>query len=211
MLLLGIFGGDSTHLHSWGSLFIQDVVVPLRRKPFTPEQHIRLLRWSIVGVAVFVFSSASSFPGRLHFDVVDGDDEHLYRRSRCGHYRRPLLEEGTTAGAWAGLLTGSTLSLMGMAAQSIYGKGFPLNGVQIAFLTMLITLAVYIAVSLLTCREDFNMDRMLHRGAYAKIKSVIGDQVEAPARRGSTGAKSSASTKTSPSEISGSREGFLSG
>ncbi len=34
VLLMGIFGGDATHLHSWGSILVQDVFVPLRRKPF---------------------------------------------------------------------------------------------------------------------------------------------------------------------------------
>jgi SSS family solute:Na+ symporter len=43
ILLMGVFGGDGTHILSWGSLFIQDVVVPLRKKPFTPKEHIRLL------------------------------------------------------------------------------------------------------------------------------------------------------------------------
>ena len=48
----------STHvayLHSWGSIFIQDVLIPFRSQPFTPRQHIWLLRWSILGVAVFIF------------------------------------------------------------------------------------------------------------------------------------------------------------
>ena len=40
-----------TYLHSWGSIFIQDVVLPLRKKPLTPKQHIRWLRRSIFGVA----------------------------------------------------------------------------------------------------------------------------------------------------------------
>jgi len=32
ILLMGIFGGDATHLHSWGSIFVQDFLVPLRKK-----------------------------------------------------------------------------------------------------------------------------------------------------------------------------------
>ncbi|MFZ4778690.1 MAG: sodium:proline symporter, partial [Terrimicrobiaceae bacterium] len=55
ILLMGVFGGDGTHLHSWGSIFIQDVVVPLRKKPFPPKEHIRLLRFSMIGVALFAF------------------------------------------------------------------------------------------------------------------------------------------------------------
>ncbi len=29
ILIMGIFGGDATHLHSWGSIFVQDFLMPL--------------------------------------------------------------------------------------------------------------------------------------------------------------------------------------
>jgi SSS family solute:Na+ symporter len=76
-------------------------------------------------------------------------------------------KKGTTAGAWASLATGSTLSVGGIIARQIYGDGFPLNGVQIGFYVAVLASMVYIVVSLLTCRGDFDMDRMLHRGEYA--------------------------------------------
>ena len=44
-----------TYLHSWGSIFIQDVVMPFRDKPFEKETHLKLLRYSIFGVAIFIF------------------------------------------------------------------------------------------------------------------------------------------------------------
>ncbi len=45
MMIMGLLAGDSGHMHSWGSILIQDVVVPLRRKPMTPMQHI----WALDG------------------------------------------------------------------------------------------------------------------------------------------------------------------
>src|SRR5471030_1305485 len=75
-------------------------------------------------------------------------------------------KKGTAQGAWAALLTGSGLSVGGIIARQIYGDQFPLNGMQISFFATLAAIAVYGLVSLLTCREDFNMDRMLHRGAH---------------------------------------------
>ena len=44
---------------------------------------------------------------------------------------------------------------------------FPINSIEYIFFVNILTLLVYIAVSLLTCKENFNMDRMLHRGQYA--------------------------------------------
>jgi len=44
---------------------------------------------------------------------------------------------------------------------------FPINSYEIYLVTMFITLVIYCAVSLLTQKEPFNLDRMLHRGIYS--------------------------------------------
>ena len=55
VMLMATIGTHDTYLHSWGAIFIQDVVMPFRNKPFTPEQHLRALRLSILGVCIFIF------------------------------------------------------------------------------------------------------------------------------------------------------------
>ena len=50
-----------TYMHSWGSIFIQDVILPFRKKPFTPKQHLLLLRLSMVLVTLFIFVFALFF------------------------------------------------------------------------------------------------------------------------------------------------------
>ena len=42
----------------------------------------------------------------------------------------------------------------------------PINSYEFYFMTMLVTLALYIIVSYATCKEPFNLERMLHRGKY---------------------------------------------
>ena len=55
VVMAAFVGTHDTYLHSWGSIFLQDIVLPLRGKPFTPRQHLRYLRLSILGVAVFIY------------------------------------------------------------------------------------------------------------------------------------------------------------
>ena len=42
-----------------------------------------------------------------------------------------------------------------------------MNAVHVNFVAMLIAVAAYVVVSLLTCRKPHNMDQLLHRGQYA--------------------------------------------
>jgi SSS family solute:Na+ symporter len=168
ILLMGVLGGDGNHLHSWGSLLIQDVVVPLRRKPLSPRQQIRLLRWSIVGVAVFAFLFGCFFRQTEYLIMWWMVTEALYVGGAGVAIIGGLYwKKGTTAGAWSGLLTGSILITGGILARQIWGNAIPFNGAVIGFYGSLAACVVYVVVSWFTCREDYNMDRLLHRGAYA--------------------------------------------
>lgn len=175
ILLMGVFGGDGTHLHSWGSLFIQDVLVPLRKKPFTPQEHIKLLRWSITGVAFFAFFFGSLFQQTEYIVMWWQVTMGLFVGGAGAAIIGGLYwKKGTTAAAWTALIAGSGLSTGGILARQ-FNENFPLNGMQISFFATMIAVALYVVVSLLTCKEDYNMDRMLHRGQYAK-KGVEGDE-----------------------------------
>lgn len=180
VLLMGIFGGDSTHLHSWSGIFVQDVLVPLRKKPFGAKEHIRTLRLAVIGVALFAFLFGSLFQQTEYVAMWFQVTMAIYVGGAGATIIGGLYwKKGTTAGAWTALLTGSSLSVGGIVARQIWGEGFPLNGIQISFFATLLAIFLYILVSLLTCREDYNMDRMLHRGKYAALKEKVGEVEEA--------------------------------
>jgi len=217
-LLLGIFGGDSTHLHSWGSLFIQDVVLPRRKKPLTPMQHIWLLRFSIIGVASFAFLLGTLFNLADYVQMWWSITQSIFMSGAGAATIGGLYwKKGTAPAAWSAMLLGSFLSLTGIAMKQLPGRHIgswarefymnhlgpvpdwvlhlgngmkdaclyiaSYNSTQMAFFTMLVSATTYVMISLLTCKQDFNMDRMLHRGAYATIAAEVGEQVPQPKGR----------------------------
>jgi SSS family solute:Na+ symporter len=167
ILLLGIFGGDSTHLHSWSGIFVQDLIVPLRKRPLTPKGHIRVLRLAIIGVALFAFCFGALFQQTEYIFMWWAVTQAIFVGGAGAAIIGGLYwKKGTAPAAYAAMIAGVVLSLGGIVLRQIY-PDFPLNGVEIAFYGMFAAVAIYVVVSLLTCKEDHDMDRLLHRGRYA--------------------------------------------
>ncbi|MFA5203981.1 MAG: sodium:proline symporter [Lentisphaeria bacterium] len=172
--LMGIIAGDGIHLHSWSSIFIQDVVVPLRKKPFTLEQHLRILRLAIVGVAVVAFIFGAVFPQTEYVAIWFAVTQAVFTGGAGAAIIGGLYwKRGTTVGAWVGFLTGSILSVGGIIVriyyQEVLGREFFLNGMEIGFYASLVAVFSYVTVSLSTCRQPHDMDKLLHRGAYTVV------------------------------------------
>jgi solute:Na+ symporter, SSS family len=167
VMLMATIGTHNSYMHSWGSIFIQDVIMPFRKKAFEPEKHLRILRLSILGVCIFIFFFSLFFPMTdfifLYFAItaaifVGGSGAVIIG----GLYWK----KGTTAAAWSALITGSVVSVTGIILQQVF-PDFPINGQYFWGLAMGVSAMVYIAVSLLGNKKDFDMDKMLHRGMYS--------------------------------------------
>jgi len=172
MMLAAFISTHDTYLHSWGSIFIQDVVLPLRKKPLGTKEHLRLLKWSIFGVAVFIFLFSLLFrqyDAILMFFAltailwVGGAGTVVV----FGLYWK----RGTTAAAYGSMIISITGFVFSIIVQQVwtrlYGKDFPLTSQWLLFYTMIASIAVYVLMSLLGKRVVFNLDRMLHHGKYA--------------------------------------------
>jgi SSS family solute:Na+ symporter len=176
VMLMATIGTHNSYMHSWGSIFIQDVIMPFKKKPFEPTEHLRVLRLSIFGVCVFIFLFSLFFPMTdyifLYFAItaaifVGGSGAVIIG----GLYWK----RGTAAAAWSALIVGSVISVTGIILQQIFPH-FPINGQNFWGIAMGVSSLVYVLVSLLGKRKDFDMDKMLHRGKYAiKEETVIVD------------------------------------
>lgn len=178
VMLCAFIGNCDTYLHSWGSIFVQDVILPFRKKPFLPQDHLRLLRFAIFGVAVFIFL----------FSLLFRQTEYIYMffmitgaifMGGAGIVVSGGLywKRGTAAAAWSAMITGSALSVTAVIIKQIQAS-FPFtdnvmkyiatrNGAVLSFYASIIAIFVYIIVSLIDKRQKFDLDKMLHRGIYA--------------------------------------------
>ncbi|MFH1614097.1 MAG: sodium:solute symporter [Planctomycetota bacterium] len=155
-----------TYLHSWGSIFIQDVIMPFRKKPFENKQHMILLRLSILAVAVFVFLWAIFFKPTQNIYLYFAITGAIYAGAGAAIIGGLYWKLGTTLAAWCAMIVGLTFGVGGIVIKQI-NPDFFVNEQWMLFITMVSASITYVLVSLLGKKNDFNMDRMLHRGKYA--------------------------------------------
>jgi len=211
--LMGLFALDEMHLHSWSSILVQDVILPLRKTPLTIKQHLIALRLGIFFVATFVFLFGAFYQQTQNVLLWFGITQAIFTGGAGAAIIGGLYwSRGTVAGAWVGMIVGSVLSAGGILLQQSFWNhidihpladslmkmgfhhphllgriqhimqhhlgpkirlldgsmtGFPLNAAHVNFFGSLIAMAAYVVVSLLTCREPHDMDKLLHRGKYA--------------------------------------------
>ena len=166
VMLAASIGCIDTYLHSWGSIFIQDVILPLRKKPFTQRQHIRTLRWSILGVAVFIFCFSLLFKQSEYILLFFAITAAIFVGGSGSAIIGGLYwKRGTTSAAWAAMITGSIVAVGGIILHQLI-KNFFINGQWFWLLAMVSSMIVYVAVSLLGRKQVFDMDRLLHRGKF---------------------------------------------
>lgn len=193
IMLFFLITTQDTYLHSWGSIFVQDCVLPFRKKPFTPKGHVTFLRYSIIGVGIFSFMWSLLFKQTeyilMYFAITGAIVAGLGAVIVGGLYWRG----GSTLGAYTAMTIGWVLAVgrqanrFALEVESIRSIDFPgpilktlryINGINAQWISLWIVsacLGSYVLVSLLTRKRPFHIERMLHRGKYA----VEGDHVKA--------------------------------
>jgi SSS family solute:Na+ symporter len=195
MMLFFLITTQDTYLHSWGSIFIQDVVLPFRKNPLSPKTHVFLLRLSIAFVALFAFLFSALFKQteyvRMFFAITGAIISGMGAAIIGGLY----WSRGTTSAAWTAMTLGWILAGGRIVLQQISARfdNIPVRGVflrlmdflnntnsqVIYFYIMLSCISSYVIVSLLTNKKPVNMDRILHRGKW----QVKGDHIKVVEKR----------------------------
>lgn len=169
-ILAAFISTHDTALHSWGSILVQDVIMPFRKKPFEPKQHMLFLRLSVLGVAVFIFFFSLLFRQTQAILMFITLSSAIFGGAGAAVIGGLYWKKGTTAAAFAALIAGAAIATTGFVLEQVwldvYGHNFPIHGKYVAAITMVFCSFIYILVSLMQ-NKNFNIDRMLHRGKYA--------------------------------------------
>ncbi|MBZ0173172.1 MAG: hypothetical protein K8E66_12380 [Phycisphaerales bacterium] len=196
MMLAAFISTHNTYLHSWGSVLVQDVILPIgASRGFRPSTraHLWLLRSAIIGVAAFTFVYGAFIyrpdqPIRTYMDATGG---LFLSWSGAVIIGGLYWSRATPAAAWATALIGSTLSIVFFVARQTVTAAGGVDAVldddpSLTRLSLLLSeaisdgtqsLGLTIAVCSLTYylvskagqaagRAEFDMDRMLHRGPH---------------------------------------------
>jgi SSS family solute:Na+ symporter len=189
--LFGVLSSQGMQLHGYGSTLLQDTILPLFKKPLSPRAHLFALRLTFTCVAIFVCTFSALYKPVDYLQMMVSLIGAIYLAGIGAIVWGGLYwKKGTTAGAWTSMSIGASMAIMFNIFQQFWsdlqpllvklaGSGSwatylaahpdkcPFNGTQLSFFTASCAFIGYITVSLLTCKESFDMDRMLHRGRYA--------------------------------------------
>ncbi|MBQ6471622.1 MAG: hypothetical protein IJJ33_06540, partial [Victivallales bacterium] len=118
LMLFLMVSTDTTYMHSWGSILVQDLVVPFLKKPLTPKQQINALRISIAGVCAFAFLFSfffSQFDYILMFFAITGA---IWSGAGVVITLGLYWKRGCTSAAFTALIAGAVISVSAIIIQS---------------------------------------------------------------------------------------------
>ena len=204
LMVMLMLSTDDSRVFNASSTIVQDIILPFRKTPFTPAQHLMVIRLTSASVCVFFFVVSLFF---VQLDYIN-----MFTTIMTGMWlggAGPIMifglysRFGTTTGAFCSLIFGSGLSIAGLIVQRgwagtiypwLHANGwdvpfgrfletvsgpfhpyvvwqmdpvkFPINSYELYFMAMISGIAAYVVGSLLTYKGPYNLDRLLHRGAY---------------------------------------------
>ena len=204
LMVMLMLATDDSRIFNSSSTLIQDIVMPLRKTPLAPKQHLHWLRMGSLAVCVFFFVCSLFFVSLDYIAMFLTIMTSVWLGGAgpvmiFGLYSR----FGNTTGAFSSLFIGSGISVGGLLLQRNWAQivypfiermgwtraldgflqavtsptspyvvwrmdpvTFPINSCEIMFIAMAAGILAYIAGSLLTYTQPYNLERMLHRGQY---------------------------------------------
>ena len=198
LMVAAFISTHDTYLHSWATILVQDVIMPFREKPFDKDTHLKVLRYAILGVAVFIFFFSLLFQQNQAIALFFAITAAIFAGGSGAVIIGGLYwDRGTTKAAWTAIIIGALISVSGVLVKQISVEWLNdtssyvqlknilefirnINGQEYWGISMGASAFAYVMVSLLDNSEPFNMDKLLNRGKYAieGEKKIINENTE---------------------------------
>jgi len=198
LMVAAFISTHDTYLHSWATILVQDVIMPFREKPFDKDTHLKVLRYAILGVAVFIFFFSLLFQQNQAIALFFAITAAIFAGGSGAVIIGGLYwDRGTTKAAWTAIIIGAFISVSGVLVKQISVEWLNdtssyvqlknilefirnINGQEYWGISMGASAFAYVMVSLLDNSEPFNMDKLLNRGKYAieGEKKIVNENTE---------------------------------
>jgi len=165
IMLVALISTYDSFLHTFGAVFIQDIIMPFRKKPFSKKTHFFLLRMAILAIAIFAIIASYLYKPTGSILMAFALINALWLAPSGiiiigGLYWK----RGTTQGAFATLMTGLLIFIAGFIAYQVESLKLSeyMSKQTYFFFSIIACSIVFIAVSLMKDFQ-FNLNKMLHR------------------------------------------------
>lgn len=187
IMVAAMISSKSAFIHSFGSIFVQDVVMPFRKTHPVPERQLAWLRFSMLGVTAFAVLFGCLYRQTESILMYFALSNTLWLGGSGAVLIGGLYwKKGNTTGAYAAMTVGAVLGLSGFAVMQGWEKwtgaplrialgshSFEVNPQWWFLFTMIASILTYVSVSLATGRGvHFDLSRLLHR----KESATAGDE-----------------------------------
>ena len=185
LMLAAFVSTHDTYLHSWATIIVQDVIMPFRDKPFEKDTHLKVLRYAILGVAIFIFLFSLLFQQNQKIALFFAITAAIFAGGSGAVIIGGLYwKRGTTTAAWTAMIVGALISVSGVLVKQISADWLAdtssfyqlksmlefirnINGQEYWAISMGVSALSYVLVSIAEDAEPFNMDKLLNRGKYS--------------------------------------------
>jgi SSS family solute:Na+ symporter len=183
IMMAALISSHNSFMHAWGGVLLQDIILPFRKEPLGTRAHLWALRGAIVLVGLLAFVLAIGSDSKQSILMLFASVNNIWLGPAGAVMLGGLYwKKGTSKAALTTLLAGAALGtaffvclqfwshvqpLLARAWPNLPADEFPINGAFCFLINIIFSIVLYTTVSLLTCRQDFNMYKLLHRGAYA--------------------------------------------
>jgi SSS family solute:Na+ symporter len=179
IMMAALISSHNGFMHAWGGVLLQDIILPFRKEPLSTRNHIWALRGTIVFVGLIAFMLSISVNPQQSILMIFAAVNSIWLGPAGAVMLGGLYwKKGTAKAAMATLIAGSVVGMVFFILQQGWPiwhdkAEFPINGQYCFLINIVFSVILYVSLSLLTKQEDFNMEKMLHRGAYADKNEAL--------------------------------------